>query len=323
MDFVHTPVMSKEILTFLAPKNKASLFVDANTGEAGHSQAFLAEFEDLKLVCIDVDKDILEIAKKRLAPYSDRIYFYNGWSYDFFTNYPNELKRPDMILFDLGISSYHYKKSAKGFSFDKDENLDMRLCSNDNLTAADIIARFGEKELADLFYNNSGEKHSRRIASFIVSERQKAAITTTSALNEIIYRAVPAGRHGNKKGFNIHPATRVYQSLRIAVNEELSRLTCFLEAALRVLEPGGRFAVLSYHSGEDRIVKRFIQAKNKNCTCPKNAPVCNCKRRSQVNVLTKKGITPTKEEITRNLPSRSARLRVIEKVLDDEEVKND
>lgn len=314
MEFAHTPAMLNEILTVLSPKNNNSLFVDANTGEAGHSRAFLSMFSDLKVVCIDVDKDILNIAKERLAQFTDRVYFYNGWSYDFFTNYPDELKRPDLILFDLGISSYHYKKSGKGFSFEKDQYLDMRIDQNGNTTAADLLASLGEKQLADLIYNNSQEKHSRRIASLIVNQRQKCAITTTSALNDIINRAVPAKyRYGQKKGYNTHPATRVYQSLRIAVNGELEKLHELLEAALEALEPGGRFAVLSYHSGEDRIVKNFIKAKNNDCTCPKKAPICNCGLRS-INVLTKKGITPTREEIERNPPSRSARLRVIEKV---------
>ncbi|MCL2805371.1 MAG: 16S rRNA (cytosine(1402)-N(4))-methyltransferase RsmH [Treponema sp.] len=312
MNYAHTPVMLNECLSFVSDKDNV-LFVDANTGEGGHSFAFLYRFHKLKVVCIDVDNVILEIAKKRLEQFSDRTYFYNEWSYDFFTGYPSELKRPDYILFDLGISFFHYKLSARGFSFEKNEFLDMRLDTKESgLTAADLVARLPEKELADLIYNNSGERFSRRIASFIACERQNSAITTTSALADLVQRAVPASyRHGP-----IHPATRTFQALRIAVNGELSGLHALLEAAFRSLEHGGKLLVISFHSLEDRIVKNFIKALNKNCICPQNAPICNCRGLRSANVLTKKGITPSKEELAQNPPSRSARLRVIEKISD-------
>jgi 16S rRNA (cytosine1402-N4)-methyltransferase len=313
-EYAHTPVLLDEIITLLSPKGKNELFIDANTGEGGHSFAFLSKFPDIKIVAIDADGDILEIAKKRLEEFADRVYFYSGWSHDFFAEYPSELKRPDNILFDLGVSSYHYKKSGKGFSFEKDEFLDMRLDTSSGLTAADLLGRLPENELADVLYNNSGERYSRRIAALIVNERQKSTITTTSALADLVQRAVPAHyRHGP-----IHPATRTFQALRIAVNGELSRLPALLEAALRVLEPGGRLAVISFHSLEDKIVKNFIRTMNKDCTCPPQAPICRCEGRRSVNILTKKGIVPTKEEIERNPPSRSARLRAVEKVLDED-----
>jgi len=314
-EYMHTPVMRNECLDLLASRNKNDLFVDANTGEGGHSLAFLSGFPGLKMVCIDADGVILDIAKKRLEQFKDRVYFYNGWSFNFFTEYPSELKRPDIILFDLGVSSYHYKVSGKGFSFDKDEFLDMRISAEDSLTAAELIARLPEKELADLIYNNSGERYSRRIASLIVTERQKAAVTTTSALADLINRAVPASYQYGP----INPATRTFQALRIAVNGELSKLHALLEAAFRVLEPGGRLGVISFHSLEDKIVKNFIRTMNKNCICPPEAPICRCSGVRSVNVLTKKGITPSKDEIERNPPSRSARLRVVEKILDGDD----
>ena len=315
-EYAHTPVMRNEVLDLLSPlKYNEPLAVDANTGEGGHSYAFLSSYPELKMVCIDADSDILEIAKERLAPFKDRIYFYNGWSFDFFAGYPSELKRPDIVLFDLGVSSYHYKKSGKGFSFEKEEYLDMRIDKDGSLTAADILARLPEKELADLIYNNSGEKYSRRIASLVVKERQKSAITTTLALAELVYKAMPASsRYGH-----IHPATRTFQALRIAVNGELSSLNALLEAAFRVLEPGGRLGVISFHSLEDKIVKNFFREKNKNCTCPQEAPICNCSGHRSVNVLVKKGITPAKDEINRNPPSRSARLRAVEKIFDGDD----
>jgi len=314
MEYAHTPVLLEETLNLLGPRGKNELMIDANTGEGGHSYAFLSRFDDLKMVCIDADSDILNIAKQRLSDLFDRIYFFLGWQHDFFGDYPSELKRPDTILMDLGASLYHYKKSGKGFSFENDELLDMRIDTSGGLTAADLLARLPENELADLIYNNSGERYSRRIASLIVKERQSGTITTTSALADLVKRAVPASyRHGP-----IHPATRTFQSLRIAVNGELSQLPATLEGAFRVLEPGGRFGVISFHSLEDRIVKNFFRALNKNCTCPPQAPICKCEGRRSVNMLTKKGIVPAKEEIERNPPSRSARLRVVEKVLDED-----
>ncbi|MCL2210363.1 MAG: 16S rRNA (cytosine(1402)-N(4))-methyltransferase RsmH [Treponema sp.] len=314
-DYAHTPVMLDETLTLLGPREKNELMVDANTGEGGHSYAFLSNYSDLKIVAVDADIDIIAIAKRRLEQFVDRVHFYCGWSHDFFADYPAEIKRPNSILFDLGISSYHYKNSGKGFTFEKDEFLDMRIDSTQGLTAADLLARLPERELADLLYNNAQERYSRRIASSIVESRQKSTITTTSALADLVYRAVPASyRHGQ-----IHPATKTFQALRIAVNGELSRLPSLLEAAFRVLEPGGRLGVISFHSLEDRIVKNFFRAMNRDCTCPENAPICKCAGRRSVNLLTKKGVTPAEDEIERNPPSRSARLRVAEKILDGDD----
>jgi 16S rRNA (cytosine1402-N4)-methyltransferase len=313
-DFVHTPVLLDEALELLAPREENSLMIDGNLGEGGHSFEFLSRFPGLKIVGIDADDDILSIAKKRLEGFKDRIYFFSGWSFVFFAEYPSEFKRPDTIMLDLGVSLFHYRQSGRGFSFEKDEFLDMRLNTSDGVTAADLLARLPEKELADLLYNNAQERYSRRIASTIVNERQKGTITTTSALAALVEKAVPASyRHGP-----IHPATRTFQALRIAVNGELTRLPAVLEGALRVLEPGGRLGVISFHSLEDRIIKNFFRSMNKNCTCPPQAPICRCEGRRSVNILTKKGIAPGKAEIERNPPSRSARLRVVEKVLDED-----
>jgi 16S rRNA (cytosine1402-N4)-methyltransferase len=313
-EIVHTPVLLEQTLELLAPRGTDELMVDATLGEGGHSFAFLSCFPDLKIVGIDADSDIQAVARERLKGFAGRLHFYSGWSQDFFAEYPGELKRPDTILIDLGVSFYHYAKSGKGFSFARDEFLDMRLDISGGVTAADLLARLPEHELADLLFNNAEERYSRRIASLIVNERQRAAITTTSALAELVTRAVPASyRHGH-----IHPATRTFQALRIAVNGELSRLPALLEGALRVLEPGGRLAVISFHSLEDRIVKNFFRTMNKDCTCPPQAPICRCEGRRSVNILTKKGVAPEKAEIEQNPPSRSARLRVVEKVLDED-----
>jgi len=311
-EYVHTPVLLNEVLELLGPRGSNELLVDCNTGEGGHSYSMMSKYSDLKLIAIDADKDILEIAKKRLQPFADRIYFHCGWSFDFLTDYPSQFKRPDTILFDLGVSFYHYKKSGKGFTFEKDEYLDMRLDTSTGITAAELLARLPERELADLLYNNADERYSRRIASLIVNERQKSTITTTSALANLVARAVPASyRHGP-----VHPATKTFQALRIATNGELSQLPSILEAALRLIEPGGRLGIISFHSIEDRIVKNFLRTMNKDCICPPNAPICKCGGQRSINILTKKGITPGKDEIERNPPSRSARLRVAEKILE-------
>jgi 16S rRNA (cytosine1402-N4)-methyltransferase len=242
------------------------------------------------------------------------VHFYAGWSQAFFAEYPAELKRPDTILADLGVSLFHYEKSGRGFSFQHDEQLDMRLDTSEGSTARDILEKLPEKELADLLYNNAGERYSRRIARAIAGERQRGSITTTSSLAYLVEQSVPASyRHGP-----IHPATRTFQALRIAVNGELSRLPDLLEGARRILEPGGRLGIISFHSLEDRIVKNFFRMKNKDCTCPPEAPICRCEGRRSVNILTRKGIAPQDSEIERNPPSRSARLRVVEKVLDED-----
>jgi len=312
--YIHIPVLLEESINLLAPRTNNELMIDANTGEGGHSINFLSRFPELKMVCIDADSSILAKAEKRLEAYKNRVYFYYGWSHDFFAEYPAELKRPDTIIIDLGVSLFHYKESGRGFSFEKDEYLDMRIDTSSGLTAADILARLPEKEIADLLYNNSGERYSRRIASSIVNERKNGTITTTSALANLVQRAVPASyRYGP-----VHPATRTFQALRIAVNGELSKLPSLLEAALRVLEPGGRLGVISFHSLEDRIIKNFFRTMNKDCICPAQAPICRCEGRRSINILTKKGVTPGKDEIERNPPSRSARLRVVEKVLDED-----
>ena len=315
MNFVHTPVMLEQTLEYLAPRGSGELMVDATMGEGGHSYAFLSRFAGIKkLIGIDADKTIQAVAKVRLAEFGERVYFHSGWAQDFFAEYPAVLKRPDTILADLGVSLYHYEKSGRGFSFNTEEKLDMRLDTTEGLCAADLIARLPEKELADLLFNNAGERYSRRIAKALVQQRQHSAVTTTSALAEIVMQASPASyRQGP-----IHPATRTFAALRIAVNGELSRLQALLEGALRILEPGGRLGVISFHSTEDKVVKNFFRERNKNCICPPQEPICRCTGRRTVNILTRKGITASASEIEENSPSRSARLRVVEKILDED-----
>ena len=313
MEVIHTPVLLEETVKYLAPRKTNELMVDATVGEGGHSYSFLNQFKELRAICIDADPAILEVARKRLEPFGERVQFYNGWSHDFFAEYPGVYKRPDTILMDLGVSLYHYENSGRGFSFRYDEKLDMRIDNSSGIGAAEIIQRLSEKDLADLFYNNGGERYSRRIARAIGEAKNSGSVSSSAVLAEIIESSVPpAYRHGP-----FHPATKTFQALRIAVNGELSRLADLLEAAFRTLEPGGRFGVISFHSLEDKIVKNFFREKNRDCICPVEAPICKCGGQRELTILTKKGISPGEEEVRKNPPSRSARFRAAEKILDE------
>jgi 16S rRNA (cytosine1402-N4)-methyltransferase len=289
------------------------MMIDATMGEGGHSYAFLSRFSDLSIMGIDADPSIQAVARQRLAEFGNRAQFYQGWAQDFFADYPAGLARPHTVLADLGISLFHYKKSGRGFSFSDGETLDMRLDSSCGSSAKELLMRMSEQNIADILYNNAGERYSRRIARAIVQERQQGGgITTAAALAELIERAVPSSyRYGP-----IHPATRTFMALRIEVNQELFRLPVLLEGALEALEPGGRLGVISYHSAEDRIIKNFFKLKNRNCICPPQAPSCTCGGQRKINILTRKGVTAGEAEIKRNPPSRSARLRVAEKVME-------
>ena len=313
MKIFHTPVLLEETIKYLAPRKAGELMVDATLGEGGHSYAFLNQFPELRIIGIDADPEIQKIAKERLACFGERVQFYSGWSHDFFAEYPGEYKRPDTILIDLGVSLFHYEKSGRGFSFRYDEPLDMRIDTSSGISAAELIARLSEKDLADLLYANAEERYSRRIARAIGEAKGSGALSSSVVLAEIIERAVPeAYRHGP-----IHSATRTFQALRIAVNGELSHLADLLEAAFRILEPGGRLGVISFHSLEDRIVKNFFREKNRDCICPPEAPICKCGGQRAVTILTKKGIKSSDEEIRKNPASRSARFRAAEKILDE------
>jgi 16S rRNA (cytosine1402-N4)-methyltransferase len=314
MTIFHTPVLLEETVRYLAPRSDGELMVDATLGEGGHSYAFLSRFPSLKVVGIDADRDIQEKARERLEEFGDRISFYNGWSHDYFAERHAGSEKPDTILIDLGVSMYHYEESGRGFSFRKDEVLDMRIDTGQGDTAADLIAHLPEKDLADLIYNNADERYSRRIAHAIVENRSRGTINSTVALAEIVSRAVP----GEYRHSRIHPATKTFQALRIAVNRELLLLLELLESALAALKAGGRMGVISFHSQEDRRVKNFFRDKNKDCTCPRETPICRCEGRRVVNLLTRKAVIPGPDEIRNNPPSRSAKLRVVEKILEKE-----
>ncbi|MBT3274880.1 MAG: 16S rRNA (cytosine(1402)-N(4))-methyltransferase RsmH [Spirochaetales bacterium] len=314
MDIVHTSVLAAETFEFLVPDDSKGFFIDATLGEGGHTDYFLKSNSKIRMAGVDADKRIMEVAARRLKSHGDRVVFYNTWFNQFFASYPTELERPDGILFDLGISTYHYEKGDRGFSFSRDEELDMRLEAGLELTAADIVNNYPEEELADIIFEYGEERLSRRIAREIVAARAYERIGTSKQLADIIWNAVPPSyRYGR-----IHPATRSFQALRIAVNGELVRLEQALQAAVSTVVVGGRIAVISFHSLEDRIVKRFFRVKNKSCTCPPEWPMCNCGGKRIVEILTKKPVRPGEEEVSGNSPSRSAKLRVVRKVNEEE-----
>lgn len=309
-EIAHYSVMKGEVVSFLKPDKPGQLFVDATTGEGGHSEWFLKNYPDLKVICLDADIDIMDVAKKRLEHYEGQVVFYNEWFNIFFKNYPQGLERPDRILFDLGISTFHYEKAERGFSFRSSEKLDMRLERGLEISAADIVNDYPQKELAKIIFEYGEERYSRSIAEAIVKERKDGQIETSGALAEVIWNAVPVSyRHGR-----IHPATRTFQALRIAVNGELARLKEALEAAVSVLKVGGKIGVITFHSLEDRIVKHYFKDLARECICPPEAPICNCRGVKIAEILTRKPVTPEKGEVEENNASRSSKLRVIQKV---------
>jgi 16S rRNA (cytosine1402-N4)-methyltransferase len=219
-------------------------------------------------------------------------------------------RSPERIFFDLGVSMFHYQTSGRGFSFRRPESLDMRLDIEKGITARQLIATSSEEELVELIRRFGEERYAARISAAIVRNRETGAIEDSQGLARIIWEAVPPSyRYGR-----IHPATRTFQALRIAVNEELELLEATLPLAFTRLSTGGRLGVIAFHSLEDRIVKRFFRERNKSCTCPPDSPICQCGGQRQALILTRKPIMATESELQQNPASRSARLRVLEKI---------
>jgi 16S rRNA (cytosine1402-N4)-methyltransferase len=309
-DAEHTPVLLKETLELLRCR-PGGIYVDATVGMGGHALSILESCQPGGLlVGIDRDKESLEKAAARLKPFSGNFRLFH----DNFKNLPlilnNLAARPvDGIVADLGVSSYQLLSPERGFSFQSDVMLDMRMDRSQQWTAADLINGMSESELADILYRYGEERLSRRIAAAIIHERARAPITRCAQLADIVSRVYRVRFHQG-----IHPATRTFQALRIAVNQELDGLEEFFPEAFSFLKPGGRMVVIAFHSLEDRIVKRAFRRLAGQCVCDAPPELCTCPRQALANLLTPRPITPGSEELAANPRARSARLRSVERL---------
>ena len=303
---IHLPVLLDEVIAALQPR-RGGRFVDCTVGLGGHAAAILEEIlPSGRLLGIDADPEAIRISKNRLSRYGDAVTLVN----DNFINLEAICERyhihpVDGILVDLGVSSLQLDTAERGFSFHLDAPLDMRFDPEQGLTASDIVNRFSEQELAKLIERYGEERHSRRVARHIVQNRP---VATTAELARLVEQAV------NGKRARIHPATRTFMALRIAVNNELQNLELALKQTLNLLRPGGRLTVLSYHSLEDRIVKQFMRYAASSCLCPPGTIVCRCGHVPTLKLISRKVIKPTSLEIESNPRSRSAKLRVAERL---------
>ena len=318
MNIVHSPVLLTEVMTYLVGEQD-KLFLDCTVGEGGHSGAVLNKRSDITIVGLDRDSQILEIAKSRLEKFGSRFIPINCN----FTSLSDKILSDenlthmlqkngggfDSVLIDLGISVFHYKVSKKGFSFSSEDVLDMRL-SGEGISAYDVINGFSEKELADIFFKYGEERFSRVIAKNIIVQRENKMIKIAKDLSEIIETSIPK-KFQNKK---IHPATKCFQALRIYVNNEFENIEKGIPVILSLLKKGGRLGVITFHSLEDRIVKRIFADYYKDCVCPPNVPRCVCGKKREIDFVVK-FVSPGAEEIKDNPPSRSAKLRVVEKLV--------
>jgi 16S rRNA (cytosine1402-N4)-methyltransferase len=301
-------VLYHEVLEAMQPRSGCR-YVDATLGTGGHAAGILdASAPDGKLLGLDADPEAITYAREVLRVYGDRVVLQAANFRQIDAVAPGlGFEEVDGILMDLGLSSRQLGQSSRGFSFSQDGPLDMRFDPGRGRSAADLVNHLPEAELADLFWRFGEERHSRRIARAIVAARP---LTTTGQLADVVSRTV--GRREK-----IHPATRIFQALRIAVNHELEALSEALPQARDLLRPGGRIAVIAFHSLEDRLVKHFFLEEARDCLCPPEAVVCMCQHKATLRVLTRRPIRPTDEERAANPPSRSARLRVAERLSQD------
>lgn len=309
-EFPHTPVLLPQTIEALQPK-PGGRYIDATLGGGGHAEKILDMSGSTSvLLGIDADPAALKAAKQRLSPFGDRVTLVQSYFDEMGTvARANDFVGVDGILFDLGVSSPQLDTDQRGFSFQHAAPLDMRMDPSANATARDLVNTLSEFELARIFYEYGEERYSRRIARRILQTRRDTPLETTTDLVDVIMHAAP---QPHREG--IHPATRVFQALRIAVNDELGRLSRALPQALDLLHEGGRLAVISFHSLEDRIVKQFMRAEARDCLCPPQIPVCVCGHTASLRILTRRPMTASAVEIANNPRSRSAKLRVAERI---------
>lgn len=304
---LHKSVLLKEAVELLNLRNN-EVFIDATLGLGGHTELILQTVENVRVIGIDQDLEAIRLAGERLEKFGDRVKIVHA-NFSEIKSVTDE--KADGILADLGVSSLQIDSADRGFSFRLDAELDMRMDKDsDAETAAELLENLSETEIADLIYKYGEERNSRRIARRIVWKRELGEpIKTTKELAETVEKAV-----GRKPKDKIHPATRTFQALRIAVNGELEILEKFIEDAIDILKKDGRLAVITFHSLEDRIVKQTFQRLSGKCSCPPRMPQCSCGAKKAVEILTRKPIVPMTEELAENPRSRSAKLRVCRKL---------
>lgn len=308
----HQPVLYHEIIHALQPVT-GGFYVDGTLGAGGHAFGVLQASEPAgHLLGLDLDPQALAIARERLAPFGTRAVLVQA-SYADVLPLLDALDWPRVqgIVLDLGVSSMQLDTVARGFSFQADAPLDMRFGPQIPVSAADLVNTLSESELADVIFKFGEDRYARRIARAVVAARP---VQTTLQLVELIRKAVPRPAQGD-----LHPATRTFQALRIAVNRELETIESALPKLLHALSPGGRLAVIAFHSLEDRLVKQFFRREAQDCLCPPRQPICTCNHRASVREISRRPIMPGEDEILRNPRARSARLRVVEKLPEPEE----
>ena len=310
MEFEHVPVLFNEVMESLDIKPDG-IYVDGTVGGGGHSSGICQRLtEGGVLIAVDRDREALAAAEKRLEEYSCEKRFVHANYSDVEAIAEAAGKKVQGILLDLGVSSYQLDNPERGFSYMQDAPLDMRMDDSDRLTAYDIVNGYSKDELARMIREYGEERWAARIAEFIVRERAEAPIDSTGRLTEIIKAAIPA----KARRTGPHPAKRTFQAIRIEVNDELGHLREAVEKLPELLESGGRIAIITFHSLEDRIVKTEFERRLDPCTCPKDFPVCVCGKVADVKRVTRKPIAPSEEETESNPRARSAKLRVLEKL---------
>ena len=310
MEFNHYSVMLSETVTALCVKDNG-IYVDGTLGGGGHAEKILKSGKNVRLIGIDRDSDALSAAGKRLGVFGDRLTLVH----DNFSNIKSilaglEIDGIDGMVLDLGVSSYQLDNAERGFSYMADAPLDMRMNRDDAKTAFDVVNGYDVDKLSEIFFDYGEEKWSKRIAKFIEEKRKNAPVKTTAELANIVKEAIPAGA---REGI-AHPEKRIFQAIRIEVNNELDILKAAVFDAVDALKSGGRLAVITFHSLEDRIVKQAFSELAKGCVCPPDFPICVCGKKPQIKVVTKKPILPQEAELEANSRSKSAKLRVCEKL---------
>ena len=310
MEFSHKPVLLQECIDGLNI-DPAGVYVDATLGRAGHSREIARRLTTGRLICIDRDQAALDAAPARLEGLMDRVTLVHG-NFGDLADILDRLKLDNLsgVLADLGVSSPQLDDASRGFSYMADAPLDMRMDQSETLTARTVVNEWPQDEIRRILFQFGEERYAPAIAAAIVRAREKAPIETTLQLVDIIRSAMPAHALREKQ----HPAKRSFQAIRIAVNDELSAVDRLIQAAVPALAPGGRLAIISFHSLEDRIVKNAFAAFAKGCTCPPDFPVCVCGKKPVIRLVNKKPIVSGEEELNENARARSAKLRIAEKL---------